>query len=68
MTCLATQEGALMVQISRELFLSFLATQPKALQVYLQKVRPGPATRPPRSAISHPLAFAQLFALAEPHP
>ena len=38
-TCLATQEGALMVQISRELFLSFLATQPKALQVYLQKVR-----------------------------
>ena len=28
-----------MVQISRELFLSFLATQPKALQVYLQKVR-----------------------------
>jgi len=27
-----------MVQISRELFLSFLATQPKALQVYLQKV------------------------------
>ena len=38
MTCLATQEGALMVQISRELFLSFLSTQPKALQVYLQKV------------------------------
>ena len=38
-TCLATQEGALLVQISRELFLSFLATQPKALQVYLQKVR-----------------------------
>ena len=27
-----------MVQISRELFLSFVATQPKALQVYLQKV------------------------------
>jgi hypothetical protein len=37
-TCLATEEGALMVQISRKLFLSFVATQPKALQVYLQKV------------------------------
>ena len=37
-TCLATEEGALMVQISRELFLSFVVTQPKALQVYLQKV------------------------------
>ncbi len=35
---MAGDEGALLVQISRRLFLGFVASKPRTLQIYLQKV------------------------------
>ena len=36
-TCVALEEGAVLVEISRELFRSFVLEKPRALQVYLQQ-------------------------------
>ena len=38
---MAMEEGALMVQISQHLFLAFIASKPRTLQIYLQKVVPA---------------------------
>ena len=35
---MAMEEGALLVQISQRLFLGFIASRPRTLQIYLQKV------------------------------
>lgn len=36
-TCMALDDGAVLVQLSRALFLAFLASRPNALQIYLQQ-------------------------------
>jgi lysophospholipid hydrolase len=36
-TCVALEEGAMLVEISRELFMEFVTQKPRALQVYLQQ-------------------------------
>ena len=36
-TCVALEEGAVLVEISRELFIDFVSEKPRALQVYLQQ-------------------------------
>lgn len=38
-TCVALEEGAVLVQISQELFLEFVADRPRTLLMYLQTVR-----------------------------
>ena len=38
LTCMAMEEGALLVQIPQRLFLGFIASRPRTLQIYLQKV------------------------------
>ena len=38
-TCVALEEGAVLVQVSRELFMRFIAAKPRTLQIYLHKVR-----------------------------
>lgn len=38
LTCMAMEEGALLVQIPQRLFLAFIASKPRTLQIYLQKV------------------------------
>lgn len=35
---MAMEEGALLVQIPQRLFLGFIASRPRTLQIYLQKV------------------------------
>ena len=45
MTCIATEEGALLTQVSRDLFVAFIVGKPRTLQIYLHKVS------------SHALAF-----------
>ena len=37
MTCRALGEGATLVQVSRELFMAFVAAKPRTLQIYLHK-------------------------------
>ncbi len=37
---MALDEGAVLVQVSRELFMRFIAAKPRTLQIYLHKVRP----------------------------
>ena len=40
---MALDEGAVLVQVSRELFMRFIAAKPRTLQIYLHKVDPyGP--------------------------
>jgi hypothetical protein len=36
-TCMALDEGAVLVQLSRKVFVSFIAENPKALQIYLEQ-------------------------------
>ena len=40
-TCRALGEGASLVQVSRELFMAFVAAKPRTLQIYLHKVPAG---------------------------
>lgn len=35
---MALDEGAVLVQVSRELFMRFIAAKPRTLQIYLHKV------------------------------
>ena len=51
-TCRALGEGASLVQVSRELFMAFVAAKPRTLQIYLHKVLPGMrcAFMPPRES------------------
>lgn len=37
-TCIALEGGALLTQVSRELFMHFIASRPRTLQIYLHKV------------------------------
>jgi hypothetical protein len=37
-TCIAMEEGATLVNVSRDLFMSFIAAKPRTLQIYLHKV------------------------------
>ena len=37
-TCAALGEGAQLVQVSRQLFMSFVLARPRTLQIYLHKV------------------------------
>ena len=43
MTCIALDDGASLIQVSRPLFMHFIAAKPRALQIYLHKVRAGRA-------------------------
>jgi hypothetical protein len=36
------EEGATLVNVSRDLFISFIAAKPRTLQIYLHKVFPQP--------------------------
>ncbi|EIE18912.1 patatin-domain-containing protein, partial [Coccomyxa subellipsoidea C-169] len=36
-TCIAMEEGATLVNVSRDLFMSFIAAKPRTLQIYLHK-------------------------------
>lgn len=38
-TCIAMEEGATLVNVSRDLFMSFIAAKPRTLQIYLHKAR-----------------------------
>ncbi len=38
-TALGGADGALLVQVSRDVFIDFVTSQPRTLQIYLQKVR-----------------------------
>ena len=38
--CIAMGEGATLVNVSRDLFMSFVASKPRTLQIYLHKARP----------------------------
>ena len=40
-TCRALGEGASLVQVSRDLFMAFVAAKPRTLQIYLHKVPAG---------------------------
>ena len=37
---MALDEGAVLVQVSRDLFMRFVAAKPRTLQIYLHKVKP----------------------------
>ena len=37
-TCMAMEEGATLVSVPRDLFISFIAAKPRTLQIYLHKV------------------------------
>jgi len=37
-TCIAMEEGATLVNVPRDLFISFIAAKPRTLQIYLHKV------------------------------
>lgn len=39
-TVIALEGGALLTQVSRELFMHFIASKPRTLQIYLHKVLP----------------------------
>ena len=38
-TCMAMEDGATLVSVPRDLFISFIAAKPRTLQIYLHKVR-----------------------------
>ena len=42
-TCRAGDEGAVLVNLSRDLFIAFIAARPRTLQIYLHKARCGRA-------------------------
>jgi hypothetical protein len=42
-TCRAGEEGAVLVNLSRDLFMAFIAAKPRTLQIYLHKARACPA-------------------------
>ena len=37
-TCMAMEDGATLVSVPRDLFISFIAAKPRTLQIYLHKV------------------------------
>ena len=37
-TCIAMEEGATLVNVPRDLFISFITAKPRTLQIYLHKV------------------------------
>ena len=65
MTCIAMEEGALLTQVSRDLFVSFIVGKPRALQIYLHKVRTRARTSmTSRTGLKVDLRHAQQSMLA----
>ena len=45
-TCIAMEEGATLVNVPRDLFISFITAKPRTLQIYLHKVSAAPPWGP----------------------
>lgn len=58
---MALEEGAVLVQVSRALFMRFIAAKPRTLQIYLHKVLllPPPAITPSSFQTTSPNSITQ---------